>query len=340
MKNKQKIVDWLKLPKVYTTIILVLTIIALAIFVTKDGLVQGGDLEFHINRIYEISENLKSGDVLSLTYSKTEGYGSGIFYPQIFLYIPAILNLCGIDLIVSYKIFLIICNLVTALVMYICIKSITGKRVVGIIASALYTTCNYRMLCLIARAAIGEVQAFIFIPVVILGLYEVFYRDIKKWYILAIGMTGLIYTHLISAVLAVVALCLPVFIINIKKIFIKDKSRLKVLINAVILTVLLISAFLLPFLEQIVGYDFYLNNNTVKTNVAASVNGIIENIFSIKFKNSEDDFLPGVGLIIVIFSFAYLILKKGKEQEQYDDFYKILLISVTKALYNKSPISS
>ena len=318
MKNKQKIVDWLKIPKVYTTIILVLTIIALNIFVTKDGIVHGGDLEFHINRIYEISENLKSGDVLSLTYSQTEGYGSGIFYPQIFLYIPAILVLIGVDLVVSYKIFIIICNIANVLVTYICVKKLIQSRKIAIFTTVLYSTCCYRFAVTYWIAAIGTLESFVFVPIVVLGLYEIFYGDSKKWYILTIGITGLIYSHLLSFVIIVVFLCLPIFIINLRDIF-REKERIKCFLYSIIFTILLTAAFVCGFLEQMIKYDFYLD--TINANLDMSIYtvpfpfniiGIYDNDYNEELECNVFGEM-GVGLAIFVVSIMFFVLNKKQK---------------------------
>ena len=321
--DKEKVITFVKTPKIWISFCIILITIVSSISLLQNGIIYGHDIRYHLTRIEGIAENLKQGNIFSLFHYNIKGYGNGLFYPQIFLYIPAILNLCGIDLAIAYKIFLIICNLATAIIMYLCTKSITKDKVIAITAAALYTTCNYRMVCLIERAALGELQAFIFIPIVILGLYEVFYRDSKKWYILTIGIVGLVYTHLISVVIVVIFLCFPIFLINIKNIF-KEKERFKYLLYAVLITILLTAAFIFPFLEQILNYKIYLNTYETSIKLTDRINGFISSICSIEMYITDREVLiPGVGLIIVIFSSIYFIKKEKKE---YTNLYKSLYI--------------
>ena len=51
---------------------------------------------------------------------------------------------------------------------------------------------------LYTRATLGESLAMIFFPMVLLGLYEVLRRDEKRWPLLALGMTGVCMSHLLS----------------------------------------------------------------------------------------------------------------------------------------------
>ena len=50
----------------------------------------------------------------------------------------------------------------------------------------------------LAIVRLGESLAMVFFPVVMLGLYEVLRRDERKWPLLALGMTGVCMSHLLS----------------------------------------------------------------------------------------------------------------------------------------------
>ena len=171
------------------------------------GIPRGHDLTFHLSRISAISDGLKFGEFPVKVYPNYfggYGYANGLFYGDVFLYFPAVLCLLGLSVITSYKVFLFVCAICTALSIYICVKSISKSRFAATLSMILYTLSSYRAVDVYIRAAIGEVLAFIFIPIVILGVYEIIYNDKKKWYILTIGFTGLFLSHNISAVIMVI----------------------------------------------------------------------------------------------------------------------------------------
>lgn len=251
VKNKKSIILFL---------ILIAAVSSFTLFIIPN-MSRGHDLAFHLSRISAIKDNLKLGVIGGYIYPNYlggYGYGNPLFYPDIFLYIPAVLSYFGLSVITSYKIFLLIISFVSVLTMYICVKGISGSKKSAIISSVLYGFASYRLIDMFTRAALGETLAFAFAPLVIYGIYEIIYGNPKKYYILVIGMTGLILSHLISTYLIgilLVILCL----INIKN-FLSEKKRIGYLCLAALITFLLTSFYILPMLEQMISGTFIFNN--------------------------------------------------------------------------------
>ena len=173
----------------------------------------------------------------------------GSLYPDIFLYIPALLRLLGVSAVFSYHTLLLMLNAATVFGMYLCIKSITLQRGISnahlaLCAAILYAFAPYRLNCMYIRSALGETLAMIFLPFVITGLYHLFIGDKRKYYFLIIGYTGVLYSHLLSAAIAA-ALSVLLGIIYIAKIF-KEK-RIVLILKSIFITLLLNASFLVPF---------------------------------------------------------------------------------------------
>ena len=69
------------------------------------------DTFFHTQRIISIQNALKSGQFPVRIYAEIYngyGYGAPLFYPDLFLYIPAVLCMMGIPLAASFNGFLIL----------------------------------------------------------------------------------------------------------------------------------------------------------------------------------------------------------------------------------------
>jgi len=62
----------------------------------------------------------------------------------------------------------------------------------------------YRLTNIWIRAAVGEVTAMMFLPLVVLGLYELLCGDAKKWWLLAVGYSGLLHCHIVSCLLVMI----------------------------------------------------------------------------------------------------------------------------------------
>jgi len=299
--NKKQIVIFL---------IIISILSALPLFFTNT-LKYGHDLDFHLARIISISNELKVGNIFSSIYPNYlygYGYANGLFYPDIFLYIPAILNTLGIDIFTSYKIFIIIINLLTTFSMYYVIKKITKNDFSAIITSLIYAFSSYRLVDLFERSALGEVISFIFIPLVILGIYYIIYDDYKKWHILTIGMTGLILSHLISVYIIVILLVI-LCLINIKRLL-KEKERILAIIKAAFITILVTSFFIFPMFEQMLKGDFKFHHMEDFNNMQ---NRSVPFLYLfLNIPNNLKPWIPsGIGLIFII-AIIYKFVKKPK----------------------------
>lgn len=269
---------------------------------------RGHDLAFHLSRISAIKDNLKSGIIGGLIYPNYlggYGYGNPLFYPDLFLYIPAFLSFMGFSIITSYKIFLLIISFASVLSMYICVKGINGNKKSAIISSIIYGFASYRLIDMFTRAALGETLAFAFAPLIIYGIYEIIYNNPKKYYILVIGMSGLILSHLISTYLIVILLVI-ICLINIKKFF-KEKKRIGYLCLAAGFTFLLTSFYLLPMIEQMLDGTFMFNSLD-KTSKLLERSLPIWSIF-IEFPNHIliENWIPtglGIGFLFIIYYFV------------------------------------
>lgn len=221
-----------------------------------DYLLSGHDLAFHLARIEGIKNGLLDGQFpvrIQPQWLNGHGYPVSIFYGDLFLYIPAMLRIVGFTLQDSYKIFIVVVNVATAIISYMVFREIgNGNKKVGLFASALYTLGLYRIGNIYIRAAVGEYTAMIFFPIVLYGLWYVFSRkreelkSSKIWVVLAIGYLGILNSHLISCVMVGIFTVISC-IFMVKQVF--QKERFVLLFKACIALILAGLGFLIPLLE-------------------------------------------------------------------------------------------
>lgn len=214
-------------------------------------LTESHDLNFQLYRIEGIKDGLLCGQFpvrVHPTHLNGYGYGTGALYPELFLYIPAILRILGLSPVLSFKIFLFLINTATALVMYFAVKSVTKSPYYGTLASVAYTMGTYRVICVHERAAVGEILAMCFMPLVVSGIYHVFLGDKRKWPQLVLGATFVFQSHLIGTVFTAF---LAVFlgIVYSRNLF--RERRWLTLLGSIGMILLLNLWFLVPF------FDFY-----------------------------------------------------------------------------------
>lgn len=214
----------------------------------------GDDICYHLTRIEGIKDGLLDGQLPVLIYPeglRGNGYLNAM-YPNLFLYLPALLRLGGVSPAASYKSLVLLFHFATAGITYLSVKSMCGSRKAALLASLLYTLCPYRLTNFYARGALGEALAMTFLPLLMAGLYHVLLGRKKNWWMLAAGMSGLIQTHVLSALIGAVFCALAGILYSL--VLIREK-RLLPIFKAAGLTVLLNLWFIAPFLY------FFLKGN-------------------------------------------------------------------------------
>lgn len=243
-------------------ICLILLIIISSMFVLKTSYFQGHDLDFHLSRIISMKDcmELKKICHVAPNYLNGYGYGTPLFYPEIFLIVPSLLLYLGFPLTTSYKIFLFLINSLTILSMYFCVNKLTKSKEKSLLSSFLYGFCSYRVIDMTTRGALGEAISFIFFPFVILGIYEIVYGKYSNYKYLILGMSGIILSHVLSSV--IIFMYLVVFcLLNIKKLF-KDRKRIQCLLFSAGMTFLITCFFTIPMLEQLFNDTYKLSRET------------------------------------------------------------------------------
>ena len=217
----------------------------------SDFLINGDDLGFHTARMEAIYEGLRAGQFpVYLGTNQMGGFGmlSATMYPDLFLYPFAVLRFFGISLMLCYKLLVVCMHIGTAFISYYSAKSMCSSSKIGFWASFFYTFAIYRLTNTYFRASLGETLAMVFLPLVIWGIYEVLWRNEKRWYLLALGISGVMHSHVLSAEMCVFFLIIEaiVWLCSLKK----DRflKRLLAGVKAVAATILVNAFFLVPFL--------------------------------------------------------------------------------------------
>lgn len=274
-------------------------------FLVRKDLIYGHDIYFHLARIKGISDSIKTGTIPALIYPgylSGYGYPNGVFYADIFLYLPALLVYLGLNINIAYKIMMILINIGIFGSMYLAMKKITKSKYTSVIVGLMYLMSSYKFCDMFLRAALGETLAFMFFPLFILGLYSIFYGDKKDWYYFTIGLVGICFSHNLSLLMCLLVTLL-VFFLNIKEVF-KDKECLRKLMTGGILAILICLSFLGPMVEVMrsdtFSYSSLLGNDMVVKRAANPLYSIIE------IPSGVSPWQPmGIGLIFV-FLLVYL----------------------------------
>lgn len=209
------------------------------------------DTGFHLARLESVYQGLCAGEFpVRIGSVQMNGYGSlsAVMYPQFFLYPAALPRFFRVSLLMCYKLLVAGINVGCALLTYYAVKNMCKSEKTGIIASFLYTFSTYRLLDVYQRGALGESLAMTFLPLVLWGFYEVLWGNYKRWYLLTLGVSAVLQSHVLS-----VEMC-AVFMAGafLGRCLQRQRNGLGIRIlsgiKAAALTVLLNMSLLIPFL--------------------------------------------------------------------------------------------
>ena len=278
-----------------------------------------GDFYVHFNRLIVLMEAMKDGSFpYYMDYHIMDSYGYLIkgFYSD-FLLIPfAIIGNLSSDT-TAYLSIIFISTFCCGIWMYAAINRITKNNYIALITSLLYTFCTYRVFDIYIRGALGEILSFTFIPLIIWGSYEIIKGDYKKWYIFTIGISLLLYSHLISTVLTSCVIGI-FFLLNFKNLW-KDKKRIKYFIISILVCLPLTAYYLFPMLELMASNKFYFQDNKlVEGIIGFKMNEMIAGIFNSVSLRSEGLF-PKLGAILSFFVFLRIFVSRKNKHIRFAD---------------------
>lgn len=229
-----------------------------------DFVFYGHDIAYHLQRIVMLAEEIKYGQLPARIYTTANngmGYAAPIFYGDLFLYVPALLYNCMVPLYVCYQVYAIMMNVLTSFISYYCFRRVTGEKLLAMLGAALYTLCSFRLISLTVRAAVGEYSAMTFLPLVLLGMHEIYCKekpDFGDWAPLALGMAGVCLSHVLTTELMAIDLMLLCLLLY-KQIF--KRARIIAIIKAAGLCILLCAWFVIPFLESYMMQEFTIKRS-------------------------------------------------------------------------------
>jgi hypothetical protein len=278
------------------------------------------DTHFHVSRIEQLSRSISEGNFFPALYPYENdgfGYASPLFYCDYLLIPAALLHLAGASLSLTYRLTVFTAGLASACTMLYASRKISGKRSISWIAAAAYLFSNYRLTDIYVRGALGEIFAFTFLPLILLGMYEICWKHSRKWKVLTIGLTGLVFSHNLTFLMGAV-LCIILFLCTLKRI---HKQEFLTLCKAVLTAFLLSACFTLPMIEQMRSQKLILNYYASASDLSDSamkpwhyfVNQIIFG-YSGNNRDPADTMTVNVGWVLTFAPVLWFFAEKKKDQ--------------------------
>nr|CCC56690.1 putative uncharacterized protein [Weissella thailandensis fsh4-2] len=279
---------------------------------------------YHLARFQSIADSLKDNSIpntLNFKYvSQNSAIGVAInsLYPWLTGLIFIIPNLIFQNPIWGLAAGFLILNIITISTAKSLMSYISSSRIIIYTGVVIYQFNNYHFIDLYSRSAFGESIAYAFIPLVFLGILQIY--DAKKtgFLVLGLGMGLLINTHIISFIFGLFI----IFISILHRCVTKNMTRHKLIAFCKAgLVGILIGLYAIYNL-----LDVYLLNNIVepfKTIKMLDMNTMLTTLLNNDIK-SENSIGWNLGLPVTILLISLLILAYKAQQ---NSTWKIWIIS-------------
>lgn len=246
----------IKLKKEWVILFGIVVISSLPFFSSK--LYKGDDIWFHLKRIATLAQEMQNGNFIikmGTSLDNEYSYLTPIYYCDFFLYPVAFLYYMAVPLRMCYQIYVIFINTLTTIITYFSIGKFSRNTLIRLAGTALYVLSVYRLVNLNRRAAVGEYTAMTFLPLIVVGVYLIYNSKkprINEWIYLALGMFGIILSHVLTCEIVVVNLII-LCIVLLKRTL--KKERIMAFIKAAIMCLVLTIWYLFPFIDYFVSQE-------------------------------------------------------------------------------------
>ncbi|MGA2911247.1 MAG: 6-pyruvoyl-tetrahydropterin synthase-related protein [Candidatus Levyibacteriota bacterium] len=134
-----------------------------------------------VARVFEMAKGLSDG-MFPVRWSADLGYGFGYpifnFYDPLPYYVGAVIEMVGLDALLATKIMMAVGAMLAGVSMYFLAKEFWGKSG-GVLSAFFYMYAPYHAVDIYVRGDVAEFWAYAFVPLVFLGLWQIYKEE--KW---------------------------------------------------------------------------------------------------------------------------------------------------------------
>ena len=309
----------------YIILFLVTIILCLPMFNDKLNIYYDDGIQ-HIARAIGTEKSIQDGVYLGNiinNFASSFGYSWNLFYGPFSTFGIIFFKLLTGSYVIGYKIFMGVCLFLSGITMYMLVNKVTEKKDVALLAGIFYLSFPYHLTDLYTRNAVGEFVAFIFIPLVFLGLYNLF-KTKDKYYYLSVGAIGLILTHNLTTVIVAVFAFFYV-LVNIK--YLKEHYVQKGLIISSIFILMVTAFFILPMIETKMSTEYAVYEDGIMATKESFINRGLELKQLFVTKDGEYSFEIGIHIIIML-AFSKMVLKFIKDDKNKSEYLFCLIVGI------------
>ena len=226
-------------------------------------LYDGNDLGGQLIRLEGVKDAILDGQFPVILFPRTLGeYGElGAMYPYIFLIIPAVLRMLNISLLAVYNLTILSICIAVVIVSYYCLRSMSVSHIASALASSVYLISPAFIHAETNNGAVlGTGIAYIFIPLVLVGLYHIMQGRTEHWTMLTIGFSGMLQSHLVTTLLMIPCALYVVAVFTIRAVLERNikKERFLCILKAAAWCASINIWWIAVFFYYYFGADLYI----------------------------------------------------------------------------------
>jgi len=184
--------------KINPFVLLIIISILPILSIFRAGMYKSGDLSFHVTEEMVFFRSLSEGTLFPIwggNMNGTYGYPLFMFFYPLPFYFMSFIHLFGLSFINSAKLFLALAYLFSGIFMYLWLKKVVNKTA-SFVGALFYLFAPYHLIDLHFRVDIGEVLAFVFIPLNLYAATNVIETKKARWFFLeALSIGSLLLSH-------------------------------------------------------------------------------------------------------------------------------------------------
>ena len=310
--------------KYFPYILLIIATFLIGFPLLRFKMLDGHDASFHFFRTYSFKIALEDGQLLPFINPNMMGglgFAANLFYGILSSVVTFFISLftpswgLAVNLGIFFSIYL------SGVTMYQFLWDVSGKRRIAILGAFLYMIAPYHLYDIYVRMALGEIFAFVFLPLVFHGIYDIVNHDGRKWYLVTIGTAGLFLTHLVSTVMVGFFAFLFLLFYGRKRNLWELVKKLGISLGIAIF--LALPSFL-PLLEAKLSSDYMVFDNVYMKTTGYHMEKRALSIFSF----SHDYLVQSVQCYILLLFFIALIIIFKRKQESFQNTFFLASFSL------------
>lgn len=179
-------------------ILYVVIFVAASLPIACAYVMNGGEILLWLARIEELKTGLQSGDInLFVSAELTAAYGGQAYAlnSNLWFILPALMRLVGISITSTYRIFMLLLNLITLFSAKYFFETVFKEKNTAAVGVLLYMTCPYQIFISYDKGNLGLICAWMLIPLFFGGLLKLAQGEVrwKNYFLSAIAFAGIGY---------------------------------------------------------------------------------------------------------------------------------------------------